>query len=183
MRGPSNGKQGVAKRLTRQALRAANGAALGVVVGGLVGGILGACSAFVVDFVATSYSHSAPFSTTYARYWPFCAVAGLWPGVVGGVLIGPLIAVRDASKRRFTAGLFGLGCGIAYAALNRTYVQPPNVEGALVLTAMSLSGLLGGLLMSGFLNGVRRRWRWWTRWEADNLPTETLMARGVLDRS
>lgn len=171
MRDQSNGTAGVRKRLERQALRAANGAVLGAVVGALLGAILGGGSAFVVDFLATIYSHSAPFSTTYARYWPFCALAGLWPGVVGGVLIGPLIVVRDTSKRRFTAGLLGLSCGIAYAALNRTYVQPPNVEGELVLTAMILSGLLGGFLVSGLLGWIRRRWCWWTRWETNALPT------------
>jgi hypothetical protein len=177
------GKFGDRRYLARQALRAANGAGLGAVAGALIGGILGGGSAFVVDLVAAVYFHSALFSTTYARYWPFCSLAGLVPGIMGGALIGTLIVVPTTRKRQNIAALLGSGCGLADAGFNRTYVQPPNMEGTLVLTAMTLSGLLGGLLLSGFLGVVRRRWRWWTRWETNVLPTGRPMPRGGSDQA
>lgn len=142
------------KRLQRIWLRAANGAGGGALLGGLLGFVLGGASAFAVG-LATGEG----LSCHYVRYWPFCALAGLPPGLGGGALLGALLVVRDDRRRSRLAALIGLACGLAWALLYRSRESEP------VLIAMSVCGLIGGVVMALVLWGVRRRWSWWSRWE------------------
>ncbi|MGV3719264.1 MAG: hypothetical protein ACO1SX_00010 [Actinomycetota bacterium] len=142
------------KRLARKLLRAWNGALLGAVAGGVLGFTLGGASAFAVQLVTGN--------GRYADHWPFCAVYGMIPGIPAGLFIGSLLAIPDNRKRSIAAVLIGLGSGLSYAWLLRDSLA----HDAGVRIAMAASGLVGGAVMAASLRGIRRRWKWWSRWEA-----------------
>ena len=160
------------RRLLRQGLRALNGAALGAPIGGMLGFLLGGVSALIVSCLQGTFSFDS-------NAWPsfgISALYGLIPGVPGGFLIGGTVIIRGGRRRRLTAAGLGLLTGVAYAMLWYQIFQ----HDLPVLIAMVLSGLAGGVLMAGFLGFLRRRWPWWTRWEATPLPTNASQPSGVL---
>ena len=136
------------RSLQRTLLRAGNGAAVGALLGlGSGALLLPGFSAFVpdsdlLDLIATG-------------------VLGGCLGACGGLLIGITVIIRD-DRRRHCVGT-GIGFGLGLLLGLPLFAYAPWAGGYAL--AVMWSGLIGGYAVSVCLSLVRKRWRWWTRWE------------------
>ena len=89
------------------------------------------------------------------------AFFGVFPGMFGGFWIGMTAVMRDGWK--------GIGAGTAMGALvgvGYGLVLGRGSTYALALVIFTVPcGVVGGLILSALIRGIRARWGWWTRWE------------------
>jgi len=148
------------RQIQRKLLRALNGAVIGAAVGAFIGGGLGALSACVVDFSGARFFTAGD---TWSNEWGLCAAMGVIPAVPAGFLLGTSVVVQDDRRRLLVGVIAGLLVGFVYAGLwSGALSLPPLVLGAIVI-----SGLVGGLTLTLILTAIRRHWKWWTRWEEE----------------
>lgn len=136
-------------RRRRVVLRVFNGAGLGVLLGGMIGAVLGVLTlglALPKTPVAETLSTGA--------FW------GVLPGMFGGFWIGMTAVMRD--------GRAGIAAGTAMGALVGLAYGCVLGRGSWMLAVLIFTvpcGVIGGLLLSSLIRGIRARWGWLTRWE------------------
>ena len=145
--------RGMERRLRRRSiqrtlLRAGNGAAVGALLGLIAGALL-----------LPGFSAFTPGSDLLGLI--ATGVLGGCLGGCSGLLIGTTIVLRDDRRRQLAGTGIGLGLGLLLGPPLTSYVSWAGVYAP----ALIASGLIGGYAVSVGLSFVRKRWRWWTRWE------------------
>jgi len=100
-------------------------------------------------------------------------VVGALLGCVAVMAIGFTIVIPDDMKRMDTATSIGMATGVLFSV--------PSWQAwiwMVIAPALMGCGYLGGWWLARELTWLRRRWSWWTRWEAqDAAESAALEAR------